>query len=128
MKQILIAFAIVLAIILTACQHKESFKTVSSEVFEKIINSDSVQLVDTRTELEYSEGHIHRALNINVLNDKFDSIAKEFLSKDMAVAVYCKSGRRSKMAAVKLVKEGFRVYNLDKGIKGWTESGRSLEK
>lgn len=113
---------------LLACQQKKEFTTVTSDEFNKIIGSDSVQVVDTRTELEYSEGHIHGALNINVLNEKFDSISKEFLSKDKAVAVYCKSGRRSKIAAYKLVQMGFRVYNLDKGIKGWTESGHQLEK
>ena len=113
---------------LLACQQKSNFTTVTSDEFNRIINTDSVQVIDVRTELEYSKGHIHGAMNINVLNDKFDSIANAFLSKNKTIAVYCKSGRRSKIAALKLTKAGFHVYNLDKGIKGWTESGYIIEK
>ena len=113
---------------LLACQQKSNFTTVTSDEFNRIINTDSVQVIDVRTELEYSEGHIHGAMNINVLNDKFDSIANAFLSKNKTIAVYCKSGRRSKIAALKLTKAGFHVYNLVKGIKGWAESGYIIEK
>ena len=44
------------------------------------------------------------------------------------VAVYCRSGRRSRTAADILVKKGFKVYNLDKGILNWMEEGREIEK
>ena len=42
------------------------------------------------------------------------------------VAVYCKSGRRSRNAANILVKKGFKVYNLDKGILDWKELGKEI--
>lgn len=36
-----------------------------------------------------------------------------------AVADYCRSGRRSASAAQKLVKLGYEVINLDRGILAW---------
>ena len=41
------------------------------------------------------------------------------LNKKKPVAVYCRSGRRSKIAAQKLADKGFEVYELDKGIMQW---------
>ena len=44
------------------------------------------------------------------------------------VAVYCKSGRRSRNAARLLSQKGFKVYNLDKGFESWKENGKEIEK
>ena len=41
------------------------------------------------------------------------------LDKKRTVAVYCRSGRRSKNAAGQLVKEGFKVVELEGGFLGW---------
>ena len=54
--------------------------------------------------------------------------ADELLDKTQPVAVYCKSGRRSRNAAQLLVKKGYTVYNLDKGILSWIELGKDIEK
>jgi predicted sulfurtransferase len=46
----------------------------------------------------------------------------------LPVAVYCKSGRRSRNAANILVKQGYKVYNLDLGITGWIADGKPVVK
>ena len=56
------------------------------------------------------------------------SSVDSLLNKNQDVAVYCRSGRRSRTAAELLVKKGFKVYNLDKGILNWIEEERELEK
>ena len=87
----------------------------------------NIQRVDVRTVAEYSQGHIPGSLNINVLDDKFSAEADELLDKERPVAVYCKSGRRSRNAARLLTQKGFKVYNLDKGFDNWKESGKDIE-
>ena len=89
----------------------------------------SIQLLDVRTLAEHMEGHIPGSLNINVKDENFANCIDELLDKNRReVAVYCRSGRRSRTAADILVKKGFKVYNLDKGILNWMEEGREIEK
>lgn len=107
---------------------KDKFTNLSSDEFERLIEDRNVQKLDVRTVAEYSEGHIPGSININILDDNFSSAADEVLDKSLPVAVYCKSGRRSRNAARLLVKKGYTVYNLDKGILNWIDLGKDIEK
>lgn len=108
---------------------KDKFANLSSDEFEKLISEDSnVQRLDVRTVAEYSEGHIPGSININILDDRFSALADEILDKSRPVAVYCKSGRRSRNAARLLVRKGYTVFNLDKGILNWIDLGKDIEK
>ena len=126
-----IFFACAFSLGLWACagNKKEPYKNLSSSQFEELIKSEKVQLVDVRTAEEYMEGHIPGSLNINVKDTvNFPISVDEQLDKSCKIAVYCRSGRRSRTAADMLVKRGFKVYNLDKGILNWMEEGREIEK
>lgn len=113
---------------LFSCQERESnFKSVSVDEFSALITNPDVQLLDVRTVAEYSEGHIPKSININVLDDSFESMADSTLQKDKPVAVYCRSGKRSKKAASILSKKGYTIYDLDKGFMGWEEAGKETE-
>lgn len=107
---------------------KDKFTNLSSDEFDRLIEDRNVQRLDVRTVAEYSEGHIPGSININILDDNFSSAADEVLDKSLPVAVYCKSGRRSRNAARLLVKKGYTVYNLDKGILNWIDLGKDIEK
>ena len=127
----MIFFACVFSLGLWACTGKQKveYKNLSSAQFEELIKSPNVQLVDVRTLAEHMEGHIPGSLNINVKDEEgFPTAVDELLDKEKEVAVYCRSGRRSRTAADILVKKGFKVYNLDKGILNWMEEGREIEK
>lgn len=115
---------------LMACSSKpkDKFTNLSADEFEKLIENDDVQRLDVRTVAEYSEGHIPGSININIFDDKFSAAADEILDKSRPVAVYCKSGRRSRNAARLLVKKGYTVYNLDKGILNWIDLGKDIDK
>ena len=114
---------------LWACTGKEEpYKNLTCAQFAELINNQDVQLVDVRTMEEYTEGHIAGSLLIDVKDENFASLVDEQLAKNKKVAVYCRSGRRSRTAADILVKKGFKVYNLDKGILNWMEEGREVEK
>ena len=127
----MIFFVCVFSIGLWACADKQkvAYKNLSSSQFEELIKNPNVQLVDVRTLAEHMEGHIPGSLNINVKDkDGFPTAVDELLNKEKEVAVYCRIGRRSRTAAEMLVKKGFKVYNLDKGILNWMEEGREVEK
>ena len=126
----MIFFACAFALGLWACagNKKVEYKNLSSAQFEELIKDSSVQLVDVRTLAEHMEGHIPGSLHINVQDKEFASCVDDLLDTNKKVAVYCRSGRRSRTAADILVKKGFKVYNLDKGILNWIEEGREVEK
>ena len=127
----MIFFVCAFSLGLWACAGKQKveYKNLSSAQFEELIKNPNVQLVDVRTLAEHMEGHIPGSLNINVKDEEgFPAAVDDLLDKGREVAVYCRSGRRSRTAADLLVKKGFKVYNLDKGILNWMEEGREIEK
>lgn len=97
---------------LFSCQQKEGqFKSVSVDDFSTLIANPEVQLLDVRTVAEYSEGHVPHSININVLDESFETMADSTLQKDKPVAVYCRSGKRSKKAAAILGKKDIRFMS-----------------
>lgn len=107
----------------SGCNHNDGIVSVTAFEFKQEIRSDSVQLLDVRTPQEYAEGHIGGAININVQSDDFQALAIKELSKDSAILVYCRSGRRSMDAAELLTKLEYKVVNLKGGIIGWRDEG-----
>ena len=96
----------------------KGFESVDAAEFAREIAKKGVQIVDVRTAAEYAEGHIPNAVNIDVYSEDFaDKIAQ--LDKERTVAIYCRSGRRSKSAAEQAVKQGFKVVELDGGVLSW---------
>lgn len=108
---------------ITACSsnEKQGFQSVTVQEFANIISdTTTVILVDVRTAEEYGSGHIENALNIDVKQDDFEETAIKTLPKNKTIAVYCRSGRRSKKAAEILSQNGYNVIELDSGYTGWT--------
>jgi rhodanese-related sulfurtransferase len=104
------------------------YPSLSVEAFEKCIADSSVIRLDVRTAGEFAEGHIEKALNIDVLQSNFKSKALNLLPKNKKIAVYCRSGRRSKKAANILTNCGFTVIDLNNGYIGWTNAGKAITK
>lgn len=115
---------------LFACQQKETaFQSLSTDEFATLIADPDVQRLDVRTVAEYSEGHIPGSLNINVLDEaSFGTIADSTLTKEKPVALYCRSGKRSKKAADILSRKGYKVFDLDKGFNAWVNAGKEVER
>ncbi|MCQ2167797.1 MAG: rhodanese-like domain-containing protein [Bacteroidales bacterium] len=106
---------------------KPAFRNVGVEEFESLIARKNVQILDSRTQSEFDESHIKGSVLIDVNEPEFKSEALKTLDKSKKVAVYCRSGRRSRIAAQILADEGFKVTNLDGGIISWKEAGKELE-
>ena len=106
------------ALLMMGCKGGNEFTSVDARTFAEVIANDKVQFIDARTPEEYTQGHIPGAVNIDVNNPDFDTHIKG-LDKKRPVAVYCRSGRRSKIAAERLAKQGFKVTELNEGILSW---------
>ena len=95
---------------LFSCQQKgEDFESVSADEFATLIADSDIQRLDVRTVAEYSEEHIPGSININVLDEQFAAIADSTLQKDKPIALYCRSGKRSKKAAAILSRKGVSI-------------------
>ena len=69
-------------------------------------------IIDVRTEAEWNNGHIEGATLIpyELIGERIVAVAKD---KSMRIYVYCRSGRRSKIAMETLVKLRYKdVVNL----------------
>ena len=107
-----------LAALLSGCANK-AIKTVGTDEFVEVTTQKDVRLIDVRTPEEYSEGHLAGAENINV---KAADFAERIKGIEGTVAVYCRGGKRSMMAAAQLAANGCTVYNLDGGILAWQKA------
>ena len=71
-----------------------------------------------RTQEEYNEGHIPGATQIS--HEEIEEKAKDVLTdKDQLILVYCRSGRRSKIAAEALAELGYTNIKEFGGIIDW---------
>lgn len=80
---------------------------------------EDVIILDVRTQAEFAEGHIPNALLLP--DNEIKQRAEELLpDKEQTILVYCRSGRRSELAAKELIQLGYtNVYDFG-GILDWT--------
>ena len=110
-------------------QSKQTFRSVDVAEFEKALADTSYVVLDVRMPVEYAEGHIPGTdYNIDVLEDNFKQVALDKLPKNRPVALYCRSGNRSKSAARILSENGYEVLELATGYLGWIDAGKEIAK
>lgn len=128
MKFTILATAALLSIISTSKAAEPALASrVTIEQAEKQL-TDGAQLLDVRTKEEWDEGHLKGAKLVTVTEEGFLDKAKATLDPKKGVVVYCRSGRRSAMAAEQLRAAGFTVYDLDGGITTWKAAGKPVVK
>lgn len=118
MKKFLLILAFFLGLMGVSSAQNAAYTSLDNKDFAKIVKQKKTQVVDVRTTAEFATGHLPKAVNMDVNSKDFDQQIEK-LNKKKPVAVYCRSGRRSKVAAGKLADKGFKVYELDKGIIQW---------
>lgn len=117
---------VILSTLFASCSSHQRIESVTADEFENALYEGHVQLLDVRSAEEYAQGHIANAENIDVQQPDFIDKAKAKLDHTNPVYVYCRSGKRSMLAAQKLVKAGFKVVNLRDGIVGWEDAGKPV--
>lgn len=143
MKKALCIISVLLCILLTACGNDSSigiiggadgptsiivaekgekamYEQITAEEAKKIMDSGEEHIIlDTREQDEFDEGHIPGAILIPYT--EIENKAEEMMpDKDKLILVYCRSGRRSKIAAESLAKLGYTNVKEFGGIIDWT--------
>ena len=126
MRKIFMIISAVLCNLLGCTAQQQKFESLDAEAFEKAISDTSVVRLDVRSIDEYASGHIAKAINIDVMKDDFTTKATSLLPKDKTIALYCRSGRRSKKAAGILTENGYKVIELNSGISGWINARKEI--
>ncbi len=142
MKKVLCMISALLCIFLTACGEDKSigiiggadgptailvsekgenamYEIITAEEAKKIMDSgEEYVLLDVREQDEFDKGHIPGAILIPYT--EIENKAEEMLpDNDKQILVYCRSGRRSKIAAESLAKLGYTNIKEFGGIIDW---------
>ena len=98
---------------------KVDYVNITAEQAKEIMDThQGYVILDTRAQEEYDESHIPGAILIP--HDEILQKAEAVLTdKDQLILVYCRSGRRSKLAAADLVKLGYTNIKEFGGIIDW---------
>ncbi len=106
---------------------ENSYMKISAEEAKEIMDStDDFALVDVREADEYAQGHIQDALLIPY--GEIGQRAKtELTDKEQTILVYCRSGRRSAIAAKTLAELGYTNVKDFGGINDWLDYVGSLQ-
>lgn len=121
----IIILVLVILCLLTGCtaESKEEamteYKSVSSQEAKELMDSETSYIIlDVRTEEEYAEGHIKNAVLIPDY-EIAERAEKELTDKNQLILVYCRSGRRSKIASDVLASLGYTNVVEFGGIIDW---------
>ena len=99
----------------------------SPYLIERVKNNDWM-LIDVRSPEEFAEGHIPGAVNMPY--DAIDDFINELEgNKDKPIIVYCRSGRRAKLAMKVLEALEFsEVMHLEGDMLGWSDAGLPVDR
>lgn len=121
MKRILPVFLVMLLMLGCAAPAEEiSYRQINTnEAISMMEEKTDYIILDVRTPEEFMERHIPDAINIPNEIIGTDHIP-ELPDKEQLILVYCRSGNRSKQAALKLAALGYTNIVEFGGINDWT--------
>lgn len=98
---------------------KAEYEQISAQQAKEIMDSETgYVIVDARTQEEFDAGHIEGAILIPEY-EIAQRAEKELPDKEQLILVYCRSGRRSKIASQALVDLGYTNVKEFGGIIDW---------
>ena len=108
---------------MTACdggnEKSSTYEQITPQQAKEIMDTEKdYVIIDARTEEEFAEGHIENAILIPEY-EIATRAEKELPEKEQLILVYCRSGRRSKIASEELVKLGYTNVKEFGGIIDW---------
>jgi rhodanese-related sulfurtransferase len=95
------------------------YRTISPAQLTHLINRENALVVDLSATADFEKGHVIGSRNL--LMSQFDPENKELAKvRELPVALLCRNGSTSALAAKRLAKAGFKnVYWLDGGVAAW---------
>jgi rhodanese-related sulfurtransferase len=97
------------------------------ELYERMMRGEDLQIVDVRTRIEFSNGHIAGAVNVPIqsLRRKLPGLR---LDQSRPVITICKTAHRSIPATQLLTARGFNASQLTRGMDEWRREGLPVDK
>ena len=104
-SRIVMSLALISAVGLASCGDSNSSSSSDTSIVDmKLVPAGNV--IDVRSADEFAAGHVQGATNLDFENGDFEkSLAK--LDKSLTYSLYCRSGRRSALAAELMRNAGF---------------------
>ena len=103
----------------TSINNSLTYEQISGEDAKRLMDTETdFIIVDARTEEEFNEGHIEGAILIPEYEIS-ERAEKELPNKEQLILVYCRSGRRSKIASQALADLGYTNVKEFGGIIDW---------
>ena len=118
MKKLLIALFVPVLLLSACATQAPAWHTITAEQARAIMaDTDGFLLLDVRTAAEFQQARLHGATLIPY--DEIQRRADELPGRDTVVLIYCRTGRRSAIAAAALVELGFSAIYDFGGIYDW---------
>ena len=98
----------------------DGYMQITQDEAKSLMDSEKDYIIlDVRTIEEFNESHIDGAILIPdyEINEKAEEILKD---KNQLILVYCRSGRRSKLASAQLAEMGYTNVKEFGGIIDWS--------
>lgn len=106
--------------LLVGCQKQIDFKEIDAKTAKTMMDeSEENLIIDVRSKQEYQQGHIAHAILLPVETIETD-IKTKVPNKEATLLIYCRSGRRAKTAASKLIELGYQNVYVFGGIDSWS--------
>lgn len=130
MKKILLSLLTAISFGTTGCSaQSDSIDTLAPQAFIKQAKADTTSIIlDVRTPGKYKEEHLAGAQQLDFLNTSVFDAGIKLLDKSHTYYVYCRSGKRSHNACIKMKKQGFKVFDMEGGILNWKKLGMPTTK
>lgn len=126
MKNKITAFLAALGLCMS-CHADDGITVLSVEEYENAVKTDTTAVIlDVRKSSEYNEGHICGAILLDFLDTDSFMEGIDKLDKSKTYYIYCRSGRRSHNAALKMKDKGFKVFDMKGGIIEWKSAGKPV--
>ena len=123
-----IAIGLISLLFISGCSSSSTaIETVDAPTWLTQTQDANAQVIDVRTAEEFASGHLAGATNINVESGNFETELAS-LDKNATYSIYCRSGRRSQIAANKMAEAGFtKIINLNGGLVDLLNAGAQFE-
>lgn len=126
MKKILLLVLAAVLAISAVCfaqspANAEGYQKITPQQAKARMDEPGVIVLDVRMQQEYDAGHIANAvlLPLPLIEAGDAAVAKALPDKDAEILVYCRSGRRSAIAANALINMGYTNVLDFGGINDW---------
>ena len=104
------------------------YRAIGPAQLTHLINRENALIVDVSAPLDFEKGHVIGSRSVAM--SQFDPENKQLAKvRELPVALVCRNGTTSALAAKRLVKAGFKqVFWLDGGVAAWQSADLPMAK